>query len=389
MEYVKHVGHEKRFFSLFIASLGVTVGIAYSGSLVTLYLFYELLTLMTCPLVTHAQTPEALHSGKKYLVYSFSGAGLALLGILTLFSLSGGVSFIPGGFVSATVGQPSPVVALCFVAMFLGFGVKAAVFPFHAWLPGAMVAPTPVTALLHAVAVVKSGVFAVTRTIYYVFGPQTVRETGTVPYLMALVVFTILLGSLLALRQDNLKKRLAYSTISQLSYILLGLLLCSESGLLGALLHMLNHATIKIVLFFCTGSVMYQTHITDVSRMEGIGRVMPITMGCFALSAAALVGIPPLSGFLGKWVLAQGALEQGAWLLPVVLLASAMLTAGYLAPVVTTAFFGGGEHAPVERHHAPPKMTAAVLTVTAMTVAISVYPKPIVDFVKTIVASVF
>ena len=179
MEYVKHIGREKRFFSLFVASLGVTMGIAYSGSLITLYLFYELLTLMTCPLVTHAQTPEALHSGKKYLVYSFCGAAAALLGILTLFSLAGNASFIPGGFVSAALGQTSPVIALCFAAMFLGFGVKAAVFPFHAWLPGAMVAPTPVTALLHAVAVVKSGVFAVTRTIYYVFGPQTVRETGT------------------------------------------------------------------------------------------------------------------------------------------------------------------------------------------------------------------
>lgn len=388
MEYIKHVGREKRFFSLFVGSLGVTMGIAYAGSLVTLYLFYELLTLMTCPLVTHAQTPEAEQSGRKYLIYSFAGAASALLGILVLYFAAGTADFTPGGFVSGAAVAPG-VAAFCFAAMFLGFSVKAALFPFHAWLPAAMVAPTPVTALLHAVAVVKSGVFAVARTMYFVFGPEAARQTQTVPFLMGLALFTIFMGSLLAMRQDNLKKRLAYSTISQLSYILMGLLLLNPMGFAGALLHMINHATIKIVLFFCTGTVMYQTHITDVSRMEGIGRLMPVSMGCFALSATALVGIPPLSGFLSKWTLAQGALKNGDFLPPVILIASALLTAAYLAPVVSTAFFKGDRSVPVERHHAPAAMLGVILAITGLTLAISLWPAPLQEFIQTIAAEVF
>ena len=386
MEYMKHEGKENRFFTFFLATLGVTIGIAFSGNLITLYAFYEFLTLSTFPLVIHTDSKEALKSGKKYLIYSFVGATLVLLGMILLFSITKDITFSAHGILPALRDDNRNLYLVSYVAMFLGFGVKAALVPFHSWLPAAMVAPTPVSSLLHAVAVVKSGIFAIMRMTYFIFGAEIIKGLHVNIFLSILIALSILMGSFLALHQQNLKKRLAYSTISQLGYVLLGIVLLNEEAFVGSLLHLINHAVIKIVLFFCVGAIMYTTHKTDISQIRGIGKQMPITMGCFGIAAISLIGIPPTNGFVSKWYLAQGGLTAGKMIFPAILLLSALLTALYLLPVITEAFFKKGENTVVKE--APIKMLIPIVMITILVVLLGLFPNVVISFIQKIASEV-
>lgn len=389
IEYMKHEGREKGFFIFFIFTLGITVGIAFSGNLFTLYIFYELLTLATFPLVIHSSTKEALESGKKYLIYSFGGAALILLGMILLFSINSNMDFVAQGVLGITARENPDLLAIIYAVMFLGFGVKAAIVPFHSWLPGAMVAPTPVSSLLHAVAVVKSGIFAIVRVSYFIFGAEIIKETQDNIYLSVLIVITILLGSLLALNQENLKKRLAYSTISQLGYILLGIILLNENALIGGLLHLVNHAVIKITLFFCAGAIYYMTGKKNISEIRGIGKQMPVTMWCFAIASISLIGIPPTNGSVSKWYLALGGLNANKILFVVILLVSAFLTAAYLLPIVITAFFSGwGQKGQQEIIDPPPFMKVPIVLLTGITILLGLFPNLVLNFIEEIVRQV-
>jgi len=381
-DYMNHEGKEEKFFTYFLVTAGVITGISLAGNIFTFYIFYEFLTLSTFPLVIHTGSRQALVSGKKYLIYSFSGATLVLLGMILLFSVSGNLDFVPGGVLNGMlIGKR---ITAAYVILFLGFSVKAAMVPFHSWLPAAMVAPTPVSSLLHAVAVVKSGIFALVRITFYLFGAQAVNAMHVRGYLSILVVLTILMGSFVALHQENLKKRLAYSTISQLGYIMLGILLLNEDGLTGALLHLINHAVVKITLFFCVGIIMYRTGYKTIGEIRGIGKKMPITMGCFSIAAISLIGIPPTNGFVSKWFLAMGGLQENRAIFVVILLVSAILTAAYLMPIVITAFFPGEMGRELENKEPPLMMLVPVVMLTGISVALGLFPNFILHFIQDI-----
>jgi len=330
--------NQTRYFFAFAMSLSATatMGIAFAGDLLTFFIFYEWLVIATYPLVAHRETKEAMLGGRKYLVYSLSAGALFLLAIAWTYQATGTLAFQPGGFLNS-ITDPKTLTVL-FVLFIYGCGVKAALFPVHAWLPTAMVAPTPVSALLHAVAVVTAGVFAILRIVGFVFGPETLRETGLWLPLAFVAGFTMIGASCMALAQDNLKRRLAYSTISQLAYIILGCALATSSGYLGAILHMGNHAIMKITLFFVAGIIYVKTHKENISEMRGIGRSMPWSMGVFAFAALGLSGLPPFSGFISKWFLCQGAVEAKHWISLAAYLFSALLNLAYFLPVVIIAF---------------------------------------------------
>jgi len=328
---------QTRYFSSFAICLSATIGIAFSANLLTFVIFYEILTIATYPLVIHKETKEAIAAGRKYLVYLLTG-GVALLAALALtFHTAGGTDFKAGGFLTMEAG--TGMLMALFILFLVGFGMKAAVMPLHSWLPSAMAAPTPVSALLHAVAVVKAGVFGFARAFGFVMGPALLGEIGALNITAGLAGATIIIASLLAFSQDNLKKRLAYSTIGHLSYIVLGVAILSPQAWSGGLMHIVNHAAMKITLFFCAGAIYVTTHREKVSELNGIGRRMPFTMGAFALAAIGLAGIPPVGGFVSKWYLALGALDAGQTVYTVILLVSGLLNAGYLLSVVGRAFF--------------------------------------------------
>lgn len=385
--YMEHEGKEKRFFLYFTITLGVTVGIAFSGNIFTLYLFYELLTLATFPLVIHNGSKEAIRVGKKYLIYSFLGATLALAGIILIFSLNSNINFVEHGVLNNVSTLNNDLLLTIYMIMFIGFGVKAALVPLHSWLPAAMVAPTPVSSLLHAVAVVKSGIFALIRVSYFIFGSKVIHRIHGNYYISILVILTILMGSLLALHQDNLKKRLAYSTISQLGYILLGIVLLNENSLTGGLLHLVNHAFIKITLFFCAGAIYFKTGKKYIHEIKGIGKEMPITMWCFAISSISLIGIPPTNGFVSKWYLALGGLKENKAIFVIILLLSALLTAGYLLPIVITAFFPG-EEKDIVKKEPPIAMLGPIVILTGIVVILGLFPNIVLNFIESIVKGV-
>jgi multicomponent Na+:H+ antiporter subunit D len=337
--YMRGLSEHKqtRYFASFAVCLSATMGIAFAANLLTFVIFYEVLTIATYPLVIHKETPEAISAGRKYLVYLLSGGVNLLLALAFTYQIADSVDFSPGGFLSGQVGQ-GRLMALFFLFL-IGFGVKSAVMPLHSWLPSAMVAPTPVSALLHAVAVVKAGVFGFARVVGFVIGPSLLQEIGASSLLAGFAVATILLASLLAFYQDNLKLRLAYSTIGHLSYVILGIALLSPSAWTGGLLHIVNHAAMKITLFFCAGAIYVKTHCEKVSELNGIGRQMPVTMGAFALASLGLAGVPPIGGFISKWYLIQGMLEMRQVVFVATLLLSGLLNAGYLVPIVIRAFF--------------------------------------------------
>lgn len=341
--YVRGLSEHKqtRYFASFAICLSATMGIAFAANLLTLVIFYEILTIATYPLVLHKETPEAIFGGRKYLVYLLTGGVFLLFALAFTYQLSGTVDFRAGGILPAQVAKSS--VIMLFTLFLLSFGVKSAIMPMHSWLPTAMVAPTPVSALLHAVAVVKAGVFGFARAIGFIIGPAVFNESGAAGFLAALTAATILVASLIALRQDNLKARLAYSTVGHLSYIVLGLSLLSPSAWVGALLHIVNHAMMKITLFFCAGAILVKTHCKNVSELNGIGRQMPLTMAAFAIASVGLAGIPPVNGFISKWYLVQGSFDVGQLAFVIILLLSGLLNAGYLLSIVVRAFFAPSE----------------------------------------------
>jgi multicomponent Na+:H+ antiporter subunit D len=337
--YVRGLSEQKqtRYFASFAVCLSATMGIAFAANLLTFIIFYEVLTMATYPLVIHEETPEAISAGRKYLVYLLSGGVILLLALALTYQTAGSVDFLPGGFLSGQAGQGR--LMLLFFLFMIGFGVKSAIMPLHSWLPSAMVAPTPVSALLHAVAVVKAGVFGLARAVGFIIGPELLQDMGASGILAGFAAVTILLASLLAFYQDNLKLRLAYSTIGHLSYVILGIALLSPSAWTGALLHIVNHAVMKITLFFCAGAIYVKTRCEKVSELNGIGRQMPVTMGAFALASLGLAGVPPIGGFISKWYLIQGTLEMRQAVFMATLLLSGLLNAGYLVPIVVRAFF--------------------------------------------------
>ena len=344
-EYMTKEEHEKIFFLFYTMTYGITLGIALSANLLTMYFFYELLTLVTVPLVMHTLTREAILASRKYLYYSLGGAAFAFIGLIMIIIYGTTTDFILGGVLDLTkIGSRTNVLLFVYVMAFLGFGVKAAVFPFNSWLPQAGVAPTPVTALLHAVAVVKSGAFAIIRLTYYSFGVDFLKGTWAQTTVMLVVMFTIVYGCSRAVKETHLKRRLAYSTISNLSYILFGVTIMTPLGLVGALTHLIFHAVIKICSFFCAGAIIHQTEKQYVHELDGMGYRMPCVFGIFTVSALALMGVPGLAGFISKWNLASAAVESSnpvAYFGIACLLISALLTAIYMLTIVVRAFFPG------------------------------------------------
>ncbi|MEK7286747.1 MAG: monovalent cation/H+ antiporter subunit D family protein [Nitrospirota bacterium] len=347
---------QTRYYLCFALTLSATMGVAFSANLLTLYLFYEMLTIVTYPLVTHKETDEAYAGGNKYLFYLLGTSKAFLLAAVILtYVTSGTLSFQPGGIFTAAASASPTVLVLIYFLFLFGIG-KAAIMPVHAWLPAAMVAPTPVSALLHAVAVVNTGVFCVLRIILHVFGVDMMQMLGLGVATAALASFTIIMASIYALTRDNLKARLAYSTISQLSYIILGGALLNPIGMAGGVMHIANHAFSKITLFFCAGSIYVTMHKTEISQMGGIGRQMPWTMTAFSIGALSMIGVPPLSGFITKWHLALGAIEAKELSLLIVLIVSTLLNAGYFIPIIYKAFFempkSAEAHGHAADHHA-------------------------------------
>lgn len=344
--YMKKEEKQKRYFGFWLLLYGVLVGIDFSGNLITMYLFYELMTLVSVPLVLHSGTKEAVMAALKYLFYSLCGAYGGLFGIFFLYRYCDSLAFTPGGTLNAAAvqGHEGALLLAVFV-MLIGFGAKAGMFPLHAWLPAAHpVAPSPASAVLSAV-IVKSGVLAVIRGVFYVAGAELLRGTWVQYSWIVLSLLTVFMGSLLAFREQGFKKRLAYSSVSQVSYILFGLAVLTPGAMTGALVHVAVHAFVKCGLFLTAGIFLQRFGYTKVGQLTGTGKRMPGLMWCYTILSLALIGIPPAGGFISKWYLAEGALQSGtgifAWLGPVVLLVSALLTAGYLLPVALRGFFPG------------------------------------------------
>jgi multicomponent Na+:H+ antiporter subunit D len=336
--YMEHEQNKRRFFSFFALSMFAAFGIAFSENLFTLFIFYEMLTLFTYPLVMHIETEDAFKAGSKYLIYTLTGGGFFLAAIIITYFLTGGtLTLSQPGILPADA--PTTVLTVLFFMYVIGFGVKAALMPLHHWLPDAMIAPTPVSTLLHAVAVVKAGVFVALRVLFNVYGVQNLKHLNATNILAVMAGFTILAGSLIAMRQDNLKRRLAYSTISQLSYIILGAALLAPQAAIGAMIHIANHAFTKGTLFMCAGIIAEETGKKNISELKGLGRRLPLTMIMFSIAALGMIGIPPLAGFMSKWYLGIGAGQALKPIYMAVFLTSSMLNAAYFLPIIYTAFF--------------------------------------------------
>ncbi len=364
--------HRPRYYACFAAAIGAAMGVALAGNVLTFILFYEALTLATYPLVLHKETPAAVRAARQYLVYALSGGVLLTIAAVWTWALTGTLEFTPGGFLHGAAG--ASVLGPLFLLYIAGSGVKAAIMPLHAWLPAAMVAPSPVSALLHAVAVVKAGVFACIRVLHFVFGPLSLSELPWTEVLLALCSATILIGSLAAWRQDNLKRRLAYSTVVHLSYIVFGAALLTPYGLMGAVFHMVNHGLAKITLFFCAGAIYATAGLERVSQLKGLARRMPWTCAAFTVASLALVGVPGLCGFNSKLLLSRGALDAQHYGYAAVLLGASLLTAAYLMPIVRTAYFESPDpetdDGAIESHGEARSLIAVPLVATAALVVV-------------------
>ena len=367
---------QTRYFCFFALALSATIGVAFSANLLTLYLFYEMLSLATYPLVTHHQDKEGRASGRKYLTYILgTSIGLLLPAMLISYNLAGTLEFASQGFLAGTCSKG--LVAMLLVFFIFGFA-KAAIMPFHGWLPAAMVAPTPVSALLHAVAVVKVGVFSIVRVLTGVFGIELLSTLDLGLVICVAASFTIIVASLIALSQDNLKRLLAFSTIGQLSYIVLGVGLLSPKGMTGGILHIAMHAFGKITLFFCAGAIFVATGKRNISEMVGIGKRMPLTMAAFFIASLSIIGLPPTGGFLSKWYLVLGSLEAHQIAVLVVLLTSSLLNAAYFMPVVYKAFFSTPQESMFEDkvHEAPIFCLVPLMITAVVSVMLFFYPQP-------------
>lgn len=380
--YMKHEEEEERFFAFYLMVYGVLMGLDCSGNLVSMYIFYELMTLTSLPLVLHERTKESVMAGLKYLFYSIAGAFLALFFIFVVYSNGASLEFVKGGTLTADMFSKGVVKTAVFLAI-IGFGCKAGMFPLHAWLPTAHpVAPSPASAVLSGV-ITKAGVLAIIRVIYYIAGAENLRGSWVQTAWIALTLFTVFMGSMLAYKEPLLKKRLAYSTVSQVSYVLFGLSVLNPVAAVGALMHVIFHSFIKNTLFMAAGAYIEETGCKRVDELTGIGKKMPVTTWCFTLVGLALVGIPPLSGFVSKWYLASGALDSETgiftWLGPVILLISALLTAGYLLPVTIKGFLPGKDSGPFERKEAPAIMLVPMIILTAGAVLLGIFAGPLYD----------
>ncbi len=382
-----HEQHQTRFYIYFAIALSSTMGVAFAGNMLTLFVFYEVLTLSTYPLVTHVGTQAAKRAGRFYLgILLGTSIGLQLLALVWTWVLAGTLDFTLGGVLQ---GKASPaVMGLLFVLYVFGIG-KAALMPFHRWLPAAMVAPTPVSALLHAVAVVKAGVFTILKVSVYVFGWDTLLDLDSRQWLLYLAGATILIGSFIAMRKDNLKARLAYSTVSQLSYVIVGSLLANAWGLVGGGMHIAMHAFGKITLFFCAGAIMVATHKTEVSQMDGLGKTMPITMFAFLIGSLSVIGLPPMGGMWSKWFLVLGTLEADQIPLLAIMMISVLLSVMYLLPIPLRAFFRDPPSSEASRpgKEAPlPCLIALVLTSLGC-VLLFVWPQPLYELLCTLMTT--
>jgi multicomponent Na+:H+ antiporter subunit D len=337
--YLEESPNRSRFFGFFSLCVSATMGIAMAGNLFTFLIFYELLTLSTYPLVIHRGTEEALRGGRTYLIYTLSGGAVLLVATAWLYVLAGPVTFTVGGALWHIAADNANLLRFLFFLFIAGLGVKAAMFPLHAWLPVAMVAPAPVSALLHAVAVVKAGAFGIVRIVHDVFGAQLATDLGVMQYLLIAAAVTVIYGSLRALTQDDLKKRLAFSTVSQVSYIIMGISIFGPWGMVGGVVHLIHQGIMKITLFFCAGNFAETLGIHKVSEMDGVGKRMPWTMAAFTIGALGMIGLPPMAGFITKWYLGVGAIDGGAGWVVVVLMASTLLNSAYFLPIIYRGWF--------------------------------------------------
>ncbi len=394
-EYMKHEQEETRFFGFYLVVHGTLNGLVFAGGMITYYLFYELMSLLSVPLILHNRSREAIKGGLKYLFYSLFGAYLVLFGIFFLNRFADTLIFLPGGTLNpdAVDGNEKLMLVVAF-SMILGFSVKAGMFPLHAWLPTAHpVAPAPASAVMSGI-IVKMGVLGMIRSVYYLVGADFIRGTWVQTVWMSLALLTVFMGSMLAYREKVLKKRLAYSTVSQASYILFGLSLLQPAAMTGALLHVVFHAVIKACLFLSAGAIIYKTHRTMVADLRGIGKQMPVAIWCYTFASAALIGIPPASGFISKWYLATGALASGievfSWLGPVVLLTSALLTAGYLLPITVNGFLPGADYdyAALEKKEPNLTMLIPLLILAALAVVLGLLPNPLTEYITGLVSGV-
>lgn len=395
-EYMTHEGHEDRFFAFFTMTFGVVIGIAFSASFLTMYLFYEFLTLVTLPLVMHQFDNKARHAGKMYVLYMMFGASLGFIGFVFIYMFGTTTRFMPGGVLdpSLIAGHETMLLAV-FVMAFFGFGVKAAIFPFYRWLPKASVAPTPVTALLHAVAVVKSGIFAIVRLTYYAFGTSFLVGTWAQSVMLIFAAITIVFGSTVALRTPHIKRRFAYSTVSNLSYIIFGIAIMTPAGLAAAMLHMVYHAVIKITLFFTAGAILYKTHREYLYEVEGFGRLMPITFAALSITGLGLVGVPPFAGFNSKWALATAAVESGnvvSYIGIAALILSALLTALYIFSIIIRAYFPRKKEYSEDYYHhvSDPNryMTVPLVLLTVVSVLMGLFPETLLNIMYGAIAGI-
>ena len=390
-EYMEHEGKEDTFFAFYTMTFGVTVGIAFAANYMTLYMFYEMLTLVTLPLVMAGMSREAILAGRKYILYSMGGAAFAFVGFIFIYIYGDTMNFVYGGVLNMVgIEGKEELLRLVYVLSVLGFGVKAAIFPFHGWLPTASIAPTPVTALLHAVAVVKAGAFAIIRITYYSYGTDFLHGTWAQYVAMAFAITTIVFGSARAVKEPHFKRRMAYSTVSNLSYVIFGALLMTPSGLVGGLSHMIFHAIMKITLFFCAGAVLHKTHREYVKELNGMAYKMPVVFLVYTIAALALVGVPGLCGFTSKWNLGTAAMQEGSVMALIGafgLLISALLTAVYMLTPVIRAYFPKKEFdfETISDCKDPSyQMKLPIIVFTLFVVAFGLYSTPLINFFEKI-----
>ena len=394
-EYMKHEERDNTFMAWYTMTYAVTLAVAFSANLFTLYVFYECLTLITLPLVIHKKDTMSIRAGRKYLTYSITGAALAFIAMVVIVFQAGTADFVLGGVLTAemTAGREALLLGV-FLLAFVGFGTKAAVFPMHAWLPAASVAPTPVTALLHAVAVVNTGAFAVLRVIYYSFGADFLAGTWAQTVALLLACVTIVFGSSMAVKEQHLKRRLAWSTISNLSYMLMGAALMSPAGMVGSMTHMVMHGVTKITLFYCAGAILVRTGKEYIQDVRGYGKLMPVTCAAFVVAGMSLVGTPPLSGFVSKFNLLSAAADAGALgvIAIAALIISAILTAIYLFTVIGPMYFRplNADMAHLADFNRDPNwmMLVPFALLMAMVIGLGLWGGPLVSFLKDVATGV-
>ncbi len=383
-----HEPNQTRFYMSFAAAMSAVIGAAFAANMFTLFLFYEVITLCTFPLVAHSQTATALNGARKYLVYLL-GTSLAFLlfAIFLTYNAAGTLDFTPGGILA---GKGSTLMLSVIFILFMAGITKAAIMPLHGWLPAAMVAPTPVSAFLHAVAVVKVGVFTVIRVVLYIFGTDLLETLDVSTVLVYFACFTMLAASIMAIKQTNLKARLAYSTVSQLSYIVLGVALLSPSGITGSVAHLTNHAFAKITLFFCAGSFYIAAHKSEINQLHGIGRKMPYTVSAFAIGVFGMIGVPLTGGFVTKWYLAVGSMEAGMQIVVLILLISTILNAIYFLPILYNAFFKDtvrekvdwGDYGHDDLIKENPFIVVPLMITAIISVLVGIFPDIVLNFAR-------